>query len=169
MTDLVRAEDGVFGTLKDPSQPANPSTPQLPVYFSNPDMLWGNDFPQSRFGQGAFQEAMAAVYKRTTGLELQRTTGGKPTKPTYDYASNLLYSAIKATKQGHDEVDLHAKGSPTFEGRVYMVGDNPESDIAGANGFGWESILVRTGVFRGKVEDSPHQPTIVVNNVLVSS
>lgn len=36
---------------------------------------------------------------------------------------------------------------------VYMVGDNPESDIAGANDFKsdagteWSSVLVRTGVW----------------------
>ena len=29
----------------------------------------------------------------------------------------------------------------------YMIGDNPKSDIAGANAKGWTSILVRTGVF----------------------
>ena len=28
-----------------------------------------------------------------------------------------------------------------------MIGDNPEGDIEGANRMGWESILVRTGVF----------------------
>jgi len=28
-----------------------------------------------------------------------------------------------------------------------MIGDNPESDIAGAIAKGWVSILVRTGVF----------------------
>ena len=28
-----------------------------------------------------------------------------------------------------------------------MIGDNPESDIAGANAKNWTSILVKTGVF----------------------
>lgn len=97
------------------------------------------------------------------------TTGGKPSKATYDYSSSLLFSAIQAAREGHSNVDLHGKTSPTFEGRVYMVGDNPASDIAGANGFGWESILVRTGVFRGKDEnDAAHKPTIIQHNVLVS-
>lgn len=51
-----------------------------------------------------------------------------------------------------------------------MVGDNPASDIAGANGYGWESILVRTGVFRGKDEsEAAHKPTTIKPNVLVSS
>jgi ribonucleotide monophosphatase NagD (HAD superfamily) len=49
-----------------------------------------------------------------------------------------------------------------------MVGDNPKSDIAGANAFKWESILVRTGVFRGKYNDDEHPATVVVPDVLVS-
>lgn len=50
----------------------------------------------------------------------------------------------------------------------YMVGDNPASDIAGARNFGWESILVRTGVFRGEDNDSNHPATYVAKDVLVS-
>lgn len=71
--DLMRAEKGVFGTCKDPSNAALwTAEKQLPLYFSNPDLLWGNDFSQPRFGQGALQESMAAVYKATTGHELKR-------------------------------------------------------------------------------------------------
>ncbi len=29
-----------------------------------------------------------------------------------------------------------------------MIGDNPKGDIYGANRMGWESILVRTGLYR---------------------
>lgn len=29
-----------------------------------------------------------------------------------------------------------------------MVGDNPRSDIKGGNDYGWNTILVRTGVYR---------------------
>lgn len=40
----------------------------------------------------------------------------------------------------------------------YMIGDNPNSDIAGAIKKGWVSILVRTGVF------NPEDPTNVNGN-----
>lgn len=188
--DLVRAEKGVFGTHKDLKNPDLwTAESQLPVYFSNPgehvsselptspadlprlaDLLWGNDFSQPRFGQGAFQTSVAAVYKDTTGYDLHRTVGGKPSKATYDYASSLLHSAIAAAREGHSQIDLHGQSSPTIDGqKVYMVGDNPASDIAGANAFGWESILVRTGVFRGKDEsEAAHKPTVIKTNVLVS-
>lgn len=71
--DLVRADSGVFGTVKDPKDASQWSPEkQIPVHFSNPDLLWGNEFSVSRFGQGALQESMAAVYKKITGHELQR-------------------------------------------------------------------------------------------------
>ncbi|GAA6046971.1 hypothetical protein JCM3770_003457 [Rhodotorula araucariae] len=161
--DLVRAKDGVFGTLKAPDD----RSPQIPVHFSNPDLLWGNEFPQARFGQGALQESIAAVYKSVTGRELERTTGGKPTRATYDYAAHLLHSALTAPSPS--AISLHpAPGpAPPLPGRVYMVGDNPASDIAGANAYGWESILVQTGVFRGtRPEQAEHVPTTVQPDVL---
>ncbi|GAA5876908.1 hypothetical protein JCM16303_006332 [Sporobolomyces ruberrimus] len=168
--DLVRAKDGVFGTLKDEKdleswKPEN----QIPVHFSQPDLLWGNEFSQARFGQGALQESMAAVYRFTTGHELQRTTGGKPTLATYEFASALLQSQIENAKNG-TPIDLHASAQGSqpngYTGRVYMVGDNPKSDIAGANAFGWESILLKTGVFRGsKREEAEHVPTVLKDDV----
>ena len=63
------------------------------------------------------------------------------------------------------------KGGGTGELRtVYMVGDNPESDIRGANEFEspygtkWESVLVKTGVY--KEEQTPAcRPTTIVGDV----
>ncbi len=44
----------------------------------------------------------------------------------------------------------------------YGVGDNPASDVAGANGNGFHSILVRTGVWKG---DPGHGAHWVVGDV----
>lgn len=97
----------------------------------------------------------------------RRTTGGKPTNATYTYAAHLLSSQIAHLTSG-TPINLHPTSSsaPSLPGRVYMIGDNPASDIAGANAFGWESILVKTGVFRGeKREDAEHVPTVVAEDV----
>ena len=49
-----------------------------------------------------------------------------------------------------------------------MIGDNPDSDIDGANrrGDSWVSILVRTGVFNGKdkANDERHPAKHVVED-----
>jgi ribonucleotide monophosphatase NagD (HAD superfamily) len=85
-------------------------------------LLWGNGYHAPRYGAGMFQEALSAVYTKHTGRELYRTVGGKPSSLTYDYASRLLQSLIGQDKR---------------LGKVYMIGDNPESDIAGTFVFGF--------------------------------
>lgn len=45
-----------------------------------------------------------------------------------------------------------------------MIGDNPHSDIKGANEIGWISILVRTGVFSGLHNDTVDPAKYVVND-----
>ena len=53
-----------------------------------------------------------------------------------------------------------------------MIGDNPESDIAGANnyksphGTEWVSILVKTGVWRGG--PPAHEPNLVMKDVFAA-
>ena len=36
------------------------------VYFSNPDLLWANEYPAPRFGQGAFATALRTLHKEVT-------------------------------------------------------------------------------------------------------
>jgi ribonucleotide monophosphatase NagD (HAD superfamily) len=36
---------------------------------------------------------------------------------------------------------------------IYMIGDNPASDIQGANVVGWKSILVESGVYQPDNEE----------------
>ena len=121
---------------------------QPALYFSNGDVLWSAAYHLPRFGQGAFQAAVAGVWHRVTrGHELQRRVIGKPQSETYQFAERVLNAHRHETlrRQGH-----HRPGALTS---VYMVGDNPESDIAGANGHlsdngtAWHSVLVRTGVW----------------------
>lgn len=37
-------------------------TKPTPLYFSNPDVIYANEFPAPRFGQGCFAAALSAVY-----------------------------------------------------------------------------------------------------------
>ena len=43
--------------------------------------------------------------------------------------------------------------------------DNPESDIAGANVAGWNSILVKTGVYNSSQGTPTHLPTHFAEDV----
>ncbi|KAG0376687.1 hypothetical protein BGX24_007362 [Mortierella sp. AD032] len=93
-----------------------------------------------------------------TGQPLDYITYGKPMKTTYEYAESLL-----------DKIDPLPKGPDGQPAKrtVYAVGDNPYADIAGANGHGWNSVLVRTGVFKPKGDENHHvhPATTVVDHV----
>lgn len=150
--DLLNSQDGFLGTRRKSGSPH----PSVPICFSNNDFLWANDYNLPRFGQGAFRMIVETLYKESNdGQTLERTILGKPFKVAYDYAHHMLIDwreklLANKTKDLTIEKDIvfgqPPKSSPFT--KVYMVGDNPASDIAGGNNYGWETILVRTGVFR---------------------
>ncbi|CDO77700.1 hypothetical protein BN946_scf184969.g51 [Trametes cinnabarina] len=167
--DLIRARGIIGGRYLDTPPPAEQqplphhrssngieaSEVPIELVFCNPDLLWKSDFPQPRLGQGAFREAFQAVYKALVGKTYPYVQYGKPTTATYRFAEKVLKDRLEELQGGHVE------RLPT----VYMVGDNPESDIAGANGAGWPSILVRTGVYDPARGPPTHQPTYIADDV----
>lgn len=168
--DLLLSKDGYLGTYSekngDSSQPNNgwQQDGQPKLYFSNPDLFWATSHHMPRLGQGGFQASLQGVWDATTnGAALERTIIGKPHAATYRYAEEVLnkYRAQLPTLNGDKATKLD---------RVFMVGDNPESDILGANQFkstqgtDWTSILVKTGVYRDGTEPA-HKPVVIVNDV----
>lgn len=174
VSDLLNSLNGMVGTKrKIPS--SSPEVPSIPIVFSNNDFLWANDYNLPRFGQGAFRMIIERLYAETNSLKgsktLQSTILGKPFKIQHDYAHWVLIEWNKILN-GHKEHDFRPqlgkapKESP-FK-KIYMVGDNPASDIHGANSSNWESILLRTGVYKDEDwETTTHRPTVgVFDNVL---
>ena len=169
--DILLSEQGVLGTISDKNNRSDlpnrgyQQDGQPPLYFSNPDLWWASSYHLPRLGQGGFREALEGVWSATTGgpskgVELKKTVIGKPSHTTYEFAERRLFQNRMKAFGGKDHRPL-----PT----VYMVGDNPESDIRGANsyrscnGSQWHSILVRTGVYRGG--EPEWKPETVVDDV----
>ncbi|KAK9448151.1 HAD-like domain-containing protein [Limtongia smithiae] len=132
MMDVLTSKRGKLGTSTAPKREQT-----VPVYFSNNDLLWANEYSLPRFGQGAFRTAVEQVFEDFTGEKLSSTIIGKPFLFTFEYAHTVL-KRWREHKYGYTHDLKH----------VYMVGDNPESDIRGGNGYGWMTLLVRTGVYR---------------------
>lgn len=130
---------------------------QPPLYFSNPDLLWAAKYHLPRLGQGGFREALEGIWASltggpTVGVELIKKVIGKPFRETYVFAEEKLLRHRHTIYPGH---------FPPLR-TVYMIGDNPESDIRGANTYqspyqiDWISILVRSGVYQqGRPSYSP--------------
>ncbi|KAI1391957.1 putative HAD superfamily hydrolase [Hypoxylon trugodes] len=173
ITDLLLSRGGELGTYSSRNGRADlencgwQGDGQPPLFFSNPDLFWSAAYHLPRFGQGAFQAAIAGIWAEITGgtTELQRTAIGKPHARTYSFAERVLNSH-RAKVLGVDSKGLEPLG------RVYMVGDNPASDIRGANdykspvGTPWDSILVRTGVWSPERGGDPkYKPKTIMDDV----
>lgn len=139
--DLLRSKNGRLGTIAD-----DPVAERIPIYFSQGDLLCPTEHPTPRMSQGAFRIGLEAMYKALTGLDLERVVYGKPELATYKYADEVLEAWME---------ELH--GEKRLPQNIYMVGDNPASDIVGGNNYGWNTCLVRTGVFQGGDND-PNNP-----------
>ncbi|KAI1761131.1 putative HAD superfamily hydrolase [Hypoxylon sp. FL1150] len=173
--DLLQSRGGVLGTYSPKNGRADlenegwQTDGQPPLYFSNPDLLWSAAYHLPRFGQGAFQAAVAGVWAEVTGgkAPLRRTVIGKPHARTYRFAERVL-NAHRAAVLGatRDETEIDPLRN------VYMVGDNPASDIRGANeyespvGTRWTSVLVRTGVWNPERGGEPaFEPKAIADDV----
>lgn len=162
--DILNSQGGLIGTKRKLSEITDRETPAVPIIFSNNDFLWANDYNLSRFGQGAVRLMIESLYKEVNQLAsnqtLKSTILGKPFKVQYDFAHSVLIdwrqklidNKTDELNQIIPEVDLAPATSP-FD-KIYMVGDNPASDIKGANDHGWESLLLRTGVYQDEDWDN---------------
>jgi len=149
--DLLQSENGVLGT-----RAKDPISQRIPIYFSQGDLLCPTEHPTPRMSQGTFRIALEAIYKSITGVELERVVYGKPEPATYKYADEIMTSWMETI---HNEEKLPKN--------IYMIGDNPASDIVGGNMYGWNTCLVRTGVFQGEGNDKQNPASFgVFANVL---
>ena len=128
---------------------------KINVCFSGPDLHYADDWQAPRLGAG-FYPLMLQTLFRKCGKELEYTIYGKPYGTSFQYAQEMI------------EDICQQKNIPSVQ-TIYMIGDNPNSDIKGANSYGgkWKSVLVRTGVFDLKeLNNDPKYPAdIVADNV----
>lgn len=132
LCDLARST-GIPGQHpSDDSQPVN-------FYFSGPDFEYSTEHNVPRFGSGAFRACLEHLFTKVTrGRILKHTVFGKPEAASYRYAEKVL----REVSGGNID-------------RIYAIGDNPLTDIVGANlaGDHWASVLVKTGCWDGVSEN----------------
>ncbi len=170
--DLLLSSQGYVGSYSekngDRSLPNNgwQQDGQPPLIFSNPDLFWATAYHMPRLGQGGFRAALEGLWNEVTdGASLSKMIIGKPSPETYTFAERVL-------SKHREEMLGRTYGTTVSKlDRVYMVGDNPESDIRGANEFlspngtDWCSILVKTGVYRDDTVPK-YKPRTIVDDVL---
>nr|CAG8501277.1 8977_t:CDS:10 [Entrophospora candida] len=157
MVDVLRSKNGYIGTLCTKDELI---LKQIPLFFSNPDIIWTNNFTLPRFAQGAFRKNFEVLFKCLTGHDPKYISFGKPETITYKYAEKLLenyaYKSTGSRLTNHDDVVR----KESERRRVY---DNPDS---GANDYNWISILVKTGVYQGIDNHAINPAKHIADNVL---
>ncbi|KAK2604265.1 hypothetical protein N8I77_007209 [Diaporthe amygdali] len=166
--DLLLSSKGKLGTrspLNGDSSLKNhgyQQDKQPKIYWCNPDVQWATPHATPRLAQGGFRAALEGIWAQITkgNSKLQSWTCGKPTWTTYEFAEQVL-------REYHTKTKPDAKQSIKT---VYMIGDNPESDIRGAidadktSELTWRSVLVETGVHEAGTEPA-YIPTETKANV----
>jgi HAD superfamily hydrolase (TIGR01456 family) len=165
--DLLLSEKGHLGTrspmngdVKLPNQ-GYLQDEQPAIHFCNPDLTYATSHPHPRAAQGSFRAALEGLWSATTGGAklLNCKTVGKPTEETYIFGEKTVVEWEKSMNGGDGKL-----------GTIYMVGDNPSSDIQGANNFTsrlgteWKSILVESGVHVAGAEPA-HKPDAIMKSV----
>lgn len=206
ITDLVTSHRGYLGTvnLKSTETPEGTKTQTSLgdhhplVVFSNSDMVWSTGYHLPRFGQGAFQAALREVlfrarpHLRETKRSAKRMRNmyfqyGKPTVTAHGFATHRLLELVAEKQQTSTASSGTApelsKGRSDVIKNIYMIGDNPASDIECANRHKascikhdqpvWHGCLVKTGVWsedtRPVKNMRPSQrPDTVQNDVLAA-
>lgn len=159
---------GVLGRRKSeiPS-----GTPPVPVFFSNPDILWSNQFSAPRFGQGAFAACVELLYEKATGERLPPNIVkfmGKPNPEPYRVIENLLTEqavALGLLPEKALEFSSSASANPPPFSAIYSIGDTRNTDVRGANNAGrpWHSVLVQTGTKYHYDEGKEEDPADIVS------
>lgn len=165
ITDILLSRGGVVGTTRSCSLAGQENPASLvPLYFSNPDLQWASQYHLPRLGQGGFKAAFMGVWEAIhRGIPLEAKTIGKPSRETFEFAEKRLRKHRQKLLGTHKRAALGLR-------KVYMVGDNPLSDIQGGNDYSspfgsvWDTILVRTGVYNDS-EVPPHKPKVTVDGV----
>lgn len=152
----------------------------IPIYFSNPDLLWKAQYPFSRFGQGAYRIALQKLYEaRLQSLGASEVDVEKRISHFVQYGKHAVVQYRFAFRQ------LQRISGDAYIKHCYMVGDNPHSDMQGCvnmNNFAkevcswsslvdgnvhlprWSGVLVKTGVFTDGKDDT-NQAAMVVEDV----
>ncbi|ORC92028.1 uncharacterized protein TM35_000042420 [Trypanosoma theileri] len=128
--DLLLAPRGQIGRYVS-------STQTIPYYLGADDLLWATEALLPRLGQGAVREMISAVFESVTGNGMQVTTYGKPRAIAYAFAERRM-----------EEITARLGWNPQSLRSIFMVGDNLETDIVGANARGgrWTSVHVLSGI-----------------------
>ncbi|KAL6927943.1 hypothetical protein ACO0SA_004566 [Hanseniaspora valbyensis] len=179
VSDLLVSDKGKLGTVN-----LDQEEKTIPIFWSQRDFQWKTEYSLPRFALGAFRELVYKLVSIVKQPDLVTLPDFKDNNSNEDLIEDKLHefkilSKIDETVLGKPEaisysfakkelekdfVEKHGQDSDLEIGEIFMVGDNPLSDIIGAHRYGWNTCLVKTGVYSEGYK-LPVTPTMIVENV----
>ncbi|RKP29026.1 HAD-superfamily subfamily IIA hydrolase [Metschnikowia bicuspidata] len=93
--ELLLSKNGVMGT-ESMTYDEGPE-----IYFAHSDFIWATNYKLSRYGMGALQVSIAALFKEHTLRELKVHRFGKPQVGTFKFANKVLSKWRKGMLDEH--------------------------------------------------------------------
>lgn len=119
--ELLLSKHGIMGT-ESSTYDEGPE-----IYFAHSDFIWATNYKLNRYGMGALQVSIAALFREHTGKELKVHRFGKPQKGTFKFANKVL------SKWRKGMLDEHLKklpvNDPNAKDADILVGEDGEEFI----------------------------------------
>lgn len=144
--DLLISKNGIPGNIN--SNYLRKSFKQyVDLHVASDDLSYKDEFVLNRIGAGCFLKCLNKIYYEFYNQNIKYTCYGKPFNPMFKYAKDKILKKDNSCE--------------TF----YVIGDNPDVDIKGANNAGMDSILVQTGVWNKNKNCKENPGKYFVKNV----
>jgi HAD superfamily hydrolase (TIGR01456 family) len=120
--ELLLSKNGVMGTASETFD-EGPG-----IFFAHSDFVWATDYKLSRYGMGALQVSIAALYGEHTGKELQVIRFGKPQRGTFRYANKVLSNWRQDVLEEHVDKIKENGGTVFSDSETEEDGEDSDSD-----------------------------------------
>lgn len=117
--ELLMSKNGVMGTVSKTFDEGPP------IYFAHSDFVWATNYNLSRYGMGALQVTISALFKSHTGKELEVNRFGKPHKDTFKYATKVLKQWRQDTYDAHFSPSRPSSPQEGGESSSNILDDKP--------------------------------------------
>lgn len=95
--ELLMSKEGYMGIISDNFEDGPP------IYFAHSDFVWSTNYRLVRYGMGALQVSIAALFREHTGKEMKVVRFGKPQRTTFNFAEKVLHKWRKSMLDDHIE------------------------------------------------------------------
>lgn len=115
--ELLMSKEGYMGTISETFEDGPP------IYFAHSDFVWSTNYRLVRYGMGALQVSIAALYREHTGKELKVIRFGKPQRSTFKFAEKVLHTWRKSILTEHID-ELTSTADSTTQTSVFSSNDD---------------------------------------------